>query len=57
MPALQLAQRGVGQALLGRACNGRLLDCAEGLTPLDQLVLEQAFLAAPRVQRRPLKGA
>ena len=54
MPALQLAQCGVGQALLGRAGNGRLLDCAEGIAPLDQLVLEQAFLTAPGVQRRPL---
>jgi len=56
MPALQLAQCGARQALLGRVCNGRLWGGAEGIAPLDQLVLEQAFLAAPGVQRRPLQG-
>ena len=55
VPALQLAQRGVGQALLCGTGHGRLLGRAEGIAPLGQLVLEQALLAAPGVQRGPLQ--
>ena len=49
--ALQIAQRGVGLALLGKASSAGLRGSTEGLAPLDQLVLEQAFLTAPGMQR------
>ena len=49
--ALQIAQRGVGLTLLGGASSAGLRGGAEGQAPLDQLVLEQAFLTASGMQR------
>ena len=49
--ALQIARRGVGLALLGGASSAGLRGGAEGLAPWDQLVLKQAFLTAPDMQR------
>ena len=46
VPALQIAQRSAGLALLGGAGCGRLAGGAKGIAPLDQLVLEQALLRA-----------
>ena len=51
--ALQLTQRRVGKTLLGGAGHRGLAGGAKGIAPLDQLVLEQALLTAPGVQRMP----